>query len=147
MKVILLETTSGVGTRGSIVEVSEGFARNFLLPRRRAALATTEIVNAAARDAEARKAKTDRERKHAADLVQRLQHARITITARATDKGSLFAAITSSAVSQALSKQGFDVQPAQVAFVVPIRNLGNHSVTINVTHDATAVITVTVIAE
>lgn len=147
MKVILLHEVKGVGRKDSIVDVAEGYARNFLLPKGFADIATVSTIEKVRqRTTSLGKRKEAEDAEHAA-LAERLTHVRITIQAAASSKGKLFGSVTASMVQRSLAQQGFAVPEAAISFATPIDHIGNHSATVALTAAHAATITVTVVAE
>ncbi len=114
MQVILLEKIVNLGQLGDVVKVKEGYARNFLIPQGKARRATeTAIKEFEGRRAELEKAQADKFA--AAQSVQeRLSGGKVQVTAKAGVDGRLFGSITNYDIAEALAKQGFDVNKAQI---------------------------------
>lgn len=131
MKVILLKDVRGVGQHGEVKEVADGYALNLLFPKKLAEPATEEKVTKlsaekAAHDAEAAK----REEELTAQVVA-LKNKRVVLSARATDKGGLFKAITAADVVRAIkAEHNADIPAEVVHFAEPIKTLGEHTVTL-----------------
>src|SRR3989344_1841064 len=114
MKVILLQDVSGVGQKGSVKDVSDGYALNFLFPKRLAEQATKEKLIAYETERERETEKRAREMEALAGTVQSLEVARIEIVARATEKGGLFKAIGPEDIARALQIQKEKAVPVEV---------------------------------
>lgn len=146
MKIILLKDVAKVGQRGTIKEVADGYALNFLIARGLAIQATPEKV-AALEAAQKREGET-REKVHAALVkdVQSLEGARIEITARATEKGGLFKSITTTDVARAIQDQkGIKIPEELIDLPKPIKQIGETKIVFAVT-DAKATMTFAVVA-
>lgn len=132
MKIILRDTVENLGKRGDVVDVADGYARNYLLPKSLAMPAT----RGALRQAEAtRKAREEAERK-AREELERLKGlltgTRVVIAARAGDEGKLFGSIQNGDVAEAIKRFiGVDVDRKKISIDDPIRSIGLHEVTIN----------------
>ena len=105
MKVILQQDVKGQGKKGQMIEVAEGYARNFLLPRKLAVLATADAMNTMRLQEKAKRAEEARQRAEAVETAEKLKNAPVKITARAGANGKLFGAVTSKEVSDALQAQ------------------------------------------
>ena len=129
MKVILKVDVKGKGKKGQMIEVAEGYARNFLLPRGQAVLATADAVNTM-RLQEKAKAKADAEAKAAAqELVEKLKNAQVKIATRGGEGGKLFGAVTGREIASALKEQyGLDVDSKKLVLEEPIKNFGSYQI-------------------
>lgn len=148
MQVILLEKIVNLGQLGDVVKVKEGYARNFLIPQGKARRATeTAIKEFEGRRAELEKVQADKFA--AAQSVQeRLSGGKVQVTAKAGVDGRLFGSITNYDIAEALGKQGFDVNKAQIRMPQgPLKLVGDHTITVALHSDVTADITVTVVGE
>ena len=148
MQVILLEKVVNLGQLGDVVKVKEGYARNFLIPQGKARRATeTAIKEFETRRADLEKAQADK--LAAAQAVQaRLSGTKVQVTAKAGVDGRLFGSITNYDIAEALTKQGFEVNKAQVRMPQgPLKLVGDHPITVALHSDVTAEINVTVVGE
>lgn len=124
MKVIFLKDVKGQGKRGEIKDVSEGYARNFLIPRGLVRIATEgnlktlEVQNAAEQKRKAQ------EKEEAIQLGKKLEEMTVTLKAKAGEGGRLFGAITSKQIAEALSKAGVKIDKRKIELEEPIRTLG-----------------------
>lgn len=147
MKVILLQDVSGVGQKGGVKDVSDGYALNFLFPKKLAEQATKEkfAAHEAARELEAKK--RVHEMHELATTVQSLEGGRIEITARATEKGGLFKAIGAEDIARAVQSQKQKTVPLEtIQLNKPLKEVGEHPVVI-VSGNARAHVTIVVSAE
>ena len=148
MQVILLERIVNLGQLGDVVKVKEGYARNFLIPHGKARRATeTAIKEFEGRRAELEKVQADKFA--AAQSVQeKLNGGKVQLTAKAGVDGRLFGSITNYDIAEALGKQGFDINKAQIRMPQgPLKAVGDHAITVALHSDLTADITVTVVGE
>ena len=148
MQVILLEKIVNLGQLGDVVKVKEGYARNFLIPQGKARRAT----EAAIKEFESRRAdleKAQADKLAAAQSVQeRLNGANVQVTAKAGVDGRLFGSITNFDIAEALGKQGFEVNKAQIRMPQgPLKVVGDHAINVYLHTDVSADITVTVIGD
>jgi len=148
MKVVLLADVAGLGRQGEVKEVADGYARNFLLPRRLAALATPQALQQAEARARAearRQAKADEE---AQALAQRLQGEVIVIPARVGEEGRLYGSVTAADIAQAVARlTGREVDHRQVELEEPIKKLGAYEVPLRLTRNVRASLKVEVVAQ
>ena len=127
MKVILQQDVSGKGKRGQLVEVAEGYARNYLLPRKLAVLATADAVNTMQLRDKAKKAEDARLKAEAEAVSAKLKNSPVKVTARAGANGKLFGAVTSKEVSDALKEQhGIELAKQKIVMEEPIKAYGNY---------------------
>ncbi len=146
MKVILREDLGGLGKRGDIVEVKEGYARNFLLPRHKAIPATDGAVNQAAAMRRARDLRDAQDRESAQAIASALVARTITITAKAGAEGRLYGSVTTADVAEAVAAQTNVTLDKRQLSSEPIKALGTHTVTAKLHADVEFPITVEVVA-
>ena len=129
MKVILQEDVRGKGKKGQMVEVAEGYARNYLLPRKLALPATTDAINTMKMKEKAKKAEEARQKAEAEAIVEKLKGSQVRMTARAGSNGKLFGSITTQEISDALKEQyGIDIPRQKLVLDTPIKSFGNFEV-------------------
>ena len=129
MKVILQQDVKGQGKKGQMVEVSEGYARNFLLPRKMAIPATADAINTMNLKEKARKAEEARLKAEAEDIAEKLKECQVKLTAKAGAGGKLFGAVTTKEISEGLQKQyGIDVPKQKLVLEDPIKAFGSYQV-------------------
>lgn len=135
MEIILREDVDKVGTRGSVVKVADGYARNFLLPKRLAVAATEANRKIVEQEREAHlrreaKAKTD-----AADLAKLMSNVTLTFRHRVGENNHLFGSVTAKDIADALEAQKYHIDRRKVQLEEPIRTLGEHTVTLRLHRD------------
>ena len=129
MKVILLENVKGQGKKGEMVNVSDGYARNFLLPKKLAMEATTDAINAKKIADDAAKRRHDLEKQAALDLSKKLGEMPVKIQAKAGNGGKLFGSVTTKEISEALKVQyKIDIPKAKLTLDEPIKTFGTFEV-------------------
>jgi large subunit ribosomal protein L9 len=129
MKVIFQQDVRGQGKKGEMKEVSEGYARNYLIPRGLAALATKDNLNALALKEKAKKAQEAREKAEAEAAAAKLKDVIVTIRAKAGSNGRLFGSVTSQEIADALKEQhGITVEKNRIVQADPIKSFGSYSV-------------------
>jgi large subunit ribosomal protein L9 len=147
MKVILLQDIPSLGRKSDVKDVSDGYARNFLLPRRMAAPATDAALGAISAD------KSRRERERAAEiaiytsLVERLRGMTLILKTKVGEKGKAFGAITPTKIRDALKKEGIAVEKEWLVAGEPIKTTGEHAVAVRFPHDIAGKIKVMVQSE
>ncbi len=144
MKVILQQDIRGQGKKGQMVEVSDGYARNFLLPKKLAVPATADNINTMNQQEKARREREAREREAAVALANRLREMPVRVKAKAGAGGKLFGSVTTKEISAALKEQyGCDV-PKNALQSEPIKAFGSYSVKAKLGYEVSAQITVIV---
>lgn len=128
MKVILLKDVRGVGSRGTVQDVAEGYARNMLLPQKLAELATPEKVKQIESQMAAREAEKQKEEEQLDNKVTSLRGKKVSITARATEKGGLFKTIAAGDIAKAIRlEHSIEIPETSITFSQPIKTLGEHA--------------------
>lgn len=131
MQVILLEDVKKLGAKGEVVNVAEGYARNFLIPRGLAAEATQGRMRELDRQRQHKAAQKKKLEEEARELGRRMDGLRVVMTARVGDAGKLFGAISNKDIAGALKQQhGLTVDKKKVVLDAPIKTLGEHEVTV-----------------
>ena len=147
MKVILQQDIKKLGNKGDIVEVSEGYGRNFLLPRKAAVLATAENLNVA----KAKKASKDRKDAMAADeaklMAKQLESVAVTIPVKIGEGGKLFGSVTGKDASPALKEKNIDIDKKKISIKGDVTGQGVYEAVIKVHPTITSTIKVNVIAK
>ena len=129
MKVILQQDVKGQGKKGQMVEVSEGYARNFLLPRKMAIAATAAAINTMNLKEKARKAEEARQKAEAEATVEKLKSCMVKLTAKAGSGGRLFGAVTTKEISEGLKTQfDIDIPKQKLVLDEPIKAFGSYQV-------------------
>ena len=147
MKVLLRKDITGVGRRGDIVSVSSGHARNFLLPRGLAIVATDGAVVQATSMRRARDLREAADRESAQTIVAELAKRTIQIQAKAGSEGCLFGSVTATDIAQAVDAQaGISLDRKSIEISSPIRTVGDHSVTVELFAGITGTISLSVSA-
>jgi large subunit ribosomal protein L9 len=138
MKVILAKDTKGVGRKGEVKEVSEGYARNFLIPKHLAIPATTAILQKIQKEEAEHQQKIQRQEALSLQLQKKLQHQIFKVSGKA-DGQKLFASIHQPEIARAISQQGnLSIDPKQVIIKQAIKTLGIHDAEIKLTDNVHA---------
>ncbi|MGE5405928.1 MAG: 50S ribosomal protein L9 [Candidatus Saccharibacteria bacterium] len=145
MKVILLADVKGLGAKGKVVEVADGYARNFLLPKNLAAEATEGRIKEQQAQDKRNEQKREKEEDKAAKLKGIIDHKTVTIKSKCGEGGKLFGAITSKEIADALKSQyKVDIDKKKIEIKEPMKHLGEFPVKIKIHHSIIADITVVV---
>ena len=148
MKVILQKDVKGKGKKGQMIDVAEGYARNFLLPQKLAVLATTDAMNTMNLQAKA-KAKADAEAKAAAQAIaEKLKSCQVKISAKGGNGGKLFGAVTGKEIAAALKEQhAMEVDSKKLVMAEPIKAFGNYEVKAKLGYEISGTVYVLVVEE
>ena len=145
MKVILEQDVKGKGKRGQMIEVSDGYARNFLLPKKLAKEATADNVNTMRMNDKATQERQAKERAEALDISNRMRNFTVVVTAKGGGAGKLFGSITSTEIAEALKiQQKIDLDKRKLVLADPIKNVGTYTVKCKLGYDITGELTVEV---
>ena len=147
MEVILREDIDKLGHRGQIVKVAAGYARNYLLPKRLAVPATEANKKIIEQERQAHLRREVRAATDAGDLGKLLQGVVVTIAQKAGENDQLFGSVTSKDIAEALDRQSFSIERKKIILDDPIRQLGEHTVSIRLHREVTAEIKVNVVRE
>ena len=129
MKVILMQDVKGQGKKGQMIEVSEGYARNFLLPRKLASAATADAINTMNLKEKALKAEEARQKAEAEATEEKLKECMVKITAKAGSGGRLFGAVTTKEISDGLKAQySIEIPKQKLVLEEPIKAFGNYQI-------------------
>ena len=148
MKVILLQDVKGQGKKGQLIEASDGYARNYLLPRKLASAATAENLNTMKQQEKAKKAQEAAEKAAAEAAVEQLKECMVKIPAKAGNGGRLFGSVTSKEISESLKAQyGVDVAKTKIVMDDPIKAFGSYQLKCKLGYEVTGTIYVMVTEE
>jgi len=147
MKVLLCEDVGRLGWLGDVVEVSEGYARNYLLPQGIAKVATEGNLRAIAKEKAKRAEQRIQERKRLEQAAEAVDGAEAVLAAKANEQGVLFGSVTVGQIAANLREQGFEVADAVVRLPEHIKQVGAHSVTLRFAENLTATVSVVVVSE
>ena len=148
MKVILQQDVKGQGKKGEMIEVSEGYGRNFLLPRKLAVPATADAINTMNLKEKARKAEEARLKAEAQEIAGKLQNCSVKLSAKAGNGGKLFGAVTNKEISEGLKAQyGVDIPKQKIVLDEPIMAYGSYQVKAKLGFEVSGTVYVTVCEE
>ncbi len=138
MKVILLKDIASLGRKNDIKEVSDGYARNFLLPKGLAAIATDAAVGKIQAKKETGEKRVKKDLKDKKQIAKAINNTRFEIKMKVGERGQLFASVTAAIISEKLKSEGFQVEPNNVILEKPIKKSGEHLVKIDFGNNITA---------
>jgi large subunit ribosomal protein L9 len=145
IEVILREHVDNLGQRGEVVKVSDGYARNFLLPRKLALRVTGESKRQIERERAAAEAREAGDRKSAEALAARLASVEVAIARRVGDHDTLYGSVTGSDIAEALAAQQIVVDRRKIQLAEPLKTLGEHLVPVKLQRDVTGEIKVKIV--
>jgi large subunit ribosomal protein L9 len=147
MEVILREDIEKLGTRGQVVKVAPGYARNFLLPKRMAVAATEANKKIVEQERQAHLRKEAKVQGEAQELAKIMTGATVRIAQKAGENDQLFGSVTSKDIAEALAAQNYNIDRRRIQLEEPIRQLGEYKVTVRLHKDVPVEITVVVAKE
>ena len=143
MKVILTQDVKGKGKKGQMIEVSDGYARNFMLPKKLAIEATPDAVNTMRMNDKATAERIAREKAEALATSKKLRELTIVVTAKGGGNGRLFGAVTTQEIAAALEKQsGIKMDKRKIVLGETIKNVGTYTATCKLGYEITAPLSV-----
>ena len=143
MKVILTQDVKGKGKKGQMIEVSDGYARNYMLPRKLAVEATADAVNTMRMNDKAAAEKAAQERAAALEISRQLREMTLVVTAKGGGAGRLFGSITNQEIADALKeKSGIALDKRKIVISDPIKSVGTYTVQCKLGYEITAPLTV-----
>lgn len=143
MKVILLQDVKGKGKKGQMLEVSDGYARNYMLPRKIAVEATADAVNTMRMNDKAAAEKAAKERAEAMEISKKLREMTLVVTAKGGGAGRLFGSITNQEIADALQKNtGIKLDKRKIVISEPIKSVGTYTVNCKLGYEISAPLTV-----
>lgn len=146
-EVILMEDVDGLGLTGDLVKVSEGYARNYLLPRNIAAPVTEATRRRVEKRRAAAEAKRAQRRTEAQELAGKLAALALSIPVKVGGEGRMFGSVTAHDIATALQKQGFSVDKQKIVLSAPLKELGETTVAVRLMADVQADLKVNIVAE
>jgi large subunit ribosomal protein L9 len=147
MKVILKEDIHGLGKAGQIINVKDGYARNFLFPKSLALVADEKNLILLEYQKKKFEEQAKKKRQDAESVAERLTGIQITIKSKAGEDQKLFGSITSKDIAEALQKEGFSIERKQIMISEPIKRLGEYEVEIKLHSNINAKLKINVVAE
>ena len=142
MKVILLQDVKGKGKKGQMIEVSDGYARNFMLPKKLAQEATTDAINTMRMNDKATQERIAREKAEALATSKKLREMTVVVKAKGGGAGRLFGSVTNAEIADALAKQGVKLDKRKIVLNETIKSVGTYTATCKLGYEITAPLTV-----
>ena len=142
MKVILLQDVKGKGKKGQMLEVSDGYARNFMLPKKLAIEATPDAINTMRMNDKATQERIAREKAEAMAISKKLREMTVIVKAKGGGAGRLFGSVTNAEIADALAKQGVKLDKRKIVLGETIKNVGTYTATCKLGYEITAPLTV-----
>ena len=143
MKVILLQDVKGKGKKGQMLEVSDGYARNFMLPRKMAIEATPDAINTMRMNDKATQERIAREKAEALATSKKLREMTVVVKAKGGGAGRLFGSVTNQEIADALEKNtGIKLDKRKIVISDPIKNVGTYTVTCKLGYEISSPLTV-----
>ncbi len=147
MKVILKEDVKSLGKAGEIVNVSDGYARNYLIPKGIALIADEKNIKAFELQKKRLLESIEKERSATKEFAERLKSISLTIKAKAGEEGKLFGSITTMDISEALKREGIELDRKKIILQEPIKRTGEYSIPVKLPHDITSEFTLRIVNE
>ena len=142
MKVILTQDVKGKGKKGQMIEVSDGYARNFMLPKKLAIEATPDAINTMKMNDKATQERIAREKAEALEVSKKLRAMTLVVKAKGGGAGRLFGAVTNAEIAAALEKQGVKLDKRKIVLNETIKNVGTYTATCKLGYEINAPLTV-----
>ena len=130
MKILLSQDVENLGQMGDIVNVKDGYARNYLIPQRKAIPATEQNILSIQAAAEKRKEQEAKKRADLNALAERLNKLTVKFTLKAGEDDKLFGSVTSQMIVDAVNSKGYELKKKEIVLLEPIKNVGNHFVNV-----------------
>ena len=147
MRVILLENIKGVGKKDQIIQASDGYARNYLLPRKLAVEANTENLSKLNSKNDAKAYKKDMEKQAAEDMAKKIESILLKIQVKAGENGKIFGGVTSKEISESLKNQyKIDIDKKKIEVKEQIKTLGNFNINVKLYEGVTSTLKIQVIS-
>ena len=147
MRVILIEDVANLGYKDEVVTVKDGYGRNFLIPQKKAVIASESALKVLAENAKQRAHKLEKIKEDARSVAEKLENVSLVVSAKTSSTGTIFGSVTSIQIAEELAKLGIEVERKQILVKEPIKEAGNYTVTVKLHKDVSVEIPVEVISE
>lgn len=147
MEIILKEDVINLGYKGDIVKVKDGYGRNYLIPTKKAVLATESAKKMLAEDMKQRAHKLERIKNEAVELANKVKDIKLTIGAKTSSTGKIFGAVGPIQIAEAFEKAGLTVDRKVIVLKEPVKEIGTYKATLKLHKEVTAEVTFEVISE
>jgi large subunit ribosomal protein L9 len=147
MEIILKEDVINLGYKGDILKVKDGYGRNFLIPQKKAVLATVSAKKMLAEDMKQRAHKLERIKNEALELAEKVKDITLTVGAKSSSTGKIFGAVGPIQIAEAFEKSGFSVDRKVIALKEPVKELGSYKATLKLHKEVSVEVAFDVVAE
>lgn len=147
MKIILKEDVANLGYKDDVVEVKNGYGRNYLIPTRKAVIASPSALKVLAENQKQRAHKLAKIKADAEELAKKLEGVKLTIGAKTSSTGTIFGSVNAIQISEALKKDGFDIDRKIIVIKNPVKEVGEYTATVNLHKEISVDIPFEVVAE
>jgi large subunit ribosomal protein L9 len=147
MKVILRDDVKNVGNMGQVIDVADGYARNYLVPRGLAIEANTKNIKSLEHEKRIIGEKAKKIKNSAQDLASKISTITLTIKANAGEEGKLFGSVTTMDIAELLKNEGIEIDKKKISLDEPIKRLGSYSVNVKIHPEISAQLAVEVVQE
>ena len=147
MEIILKEDVANLGYKGDILKVKDGYGRNFLIPTKKAILATVPARKMLAEDLKQRAHKLERLKTEAAELAEKVKDITLTVGAKTSTTGKIFGAVGPIQIAEAFEKAGFAVDRRVIALKEPVKEVGSYTATLKLHKEVSVEVAFEVVAE
>lgn len=147
MRVILKQDVENLGKKGDIVNVSPGFGRNYLIPKKLAIEVTSSNMKMIEIEQQALRKRVERDRLSTLEIIHKLNDLTLTFRRKAGEKDLIFGSVSAGDIKESLAEQGFDIDKKKILLEEPIKRLGNYSVPIRLTPEEKAEIRIEIVKE
>jgi len=147
MRVILIEDVANLGSIDEVVTVKDGYGRNFLIPQKKAVIASASALKILAENTKQRAHKLEKIKEDARSLAEKLEGISLVISAKTSSTGTVFGSVNNIRIAEELAKQGIAVERKQILIEEPIKEVGNYSVTVKLHKEVSIEIPIEVISE
>ena len=147
MRVILIEDVANLGYKDDVVIVRDGYGRNFLIPQKKAVIASESALKVLAENAKQRAHKLEKIKEDARSVAEKMEGISLVISAKTSSTGTIFGSVTNIQIAEELAKQGIEIERKQILIKEPIKEVGNYSVTVRLHKEVSIEIPVEVISE
>ena len=147
MRVILIEDVANLGFKDDVITVKAGYGRNFLIPQKKAVIASEHALKVLAENAKQRAHKLEKIKADARSVAEKLEGISLTVSSKTSSTGTIYGSVSNIQIAEQLAKQGIEIERKQILIKEPIKEVGNYSVTVKLHKDVSVEIPVEVISE
>ena len=147
MRVILIEDVANLGYADEVVTVKDGYGRNFLIPQKKAVIASESALKVLAENAKQRAHKLEKIKEDARSVAEKLEGVSVVVSAKTSSTGTVFGSVNNIQIAEELAKQGIEIERKQILIKEPIKEVGNYFVTVKLHKEVSIEIPVEVVSE